>query len=61
VQGSGVRNPVLCPPRAGATGTWRAGNLLPRSEHAMKDLIYIAVSIAFFVVGWAYARACDRL
>jgi hypothetical protein len=27
----------------------------------MKDLILIAVSVAFFAVGWLYVRSFDRL
>jgi hypothetical protein len=26
----------------------------------MQDLIFVAITIAFFVVAMAYARACDR-
>jgi len=26
----------------------------------MSDVIYVAITIAFFAVGLAYARACDR-
>jgi hypothetical protein len=29
--------------------------------HTMADLVYVAVTLAFFAVAWAYARACDRL
>jgi len=27
----------------------------------MIDVVYIAVTIAFFAIAWAYARACDRV
>jgi len=28
---------------------------------AMKDLIFVGVSVGFFVVAWLYAKAFDRL
>jgi len=27
----------------------------------MLDLFYIAVTVAFFVVSWYFAKACDKL
>jgi len=27
----------------------------------MTDIIFIAVTIAFFAVAWAYAQGCDHL
>jgi len=27
----------------------------------MIDLVYVVATVAFFVVAWAYARACDRI
>jgi len=27
----------------------------------MIDLVYVALTVAFFAVAWAYARACDRV
>jgi hypothetical protein len=30
-------------------------------EHEMLDLIYIAVTVTFFLVAIAYVRACERL
>jgi hypothetical protein len=27
----------------------------------MKDIVLIGVTVAFFVLGWVYARAFDRL
>jgi K+-transporting ATPase ATPase C chain len=27
----------------------------------MTDLIFVAVTVAFFAVAWAYARGCERL
>jgi len=27
----------------------------------MKDLMFVGVSVAFFVVAWVYAKAFDRL
>jgi len=27
----------------------------------MIDLVYVLVTVAFFAVAWAYARACDRV
>jgi len=27
----------------------------------MLDLFFIALTILFFLVGWAYIRGCDRL
>jgi len=27
----------------------------------MKDLVFVGVSVGFFVVGWLYARAFDHL
>jgi len=27
----------------------------------MLDLFYIAVTVAFFVVGWYFTKACDKL
>ena len=34
-----------------------------RHEHfkTMADLIYIAVVVAFFVIGGAYVKACEKL
>jgi len=27
----------------------------------MRDFLFILIAVFFFVVGWAYVRACDRL
>jgi len=27
----------------------------------MKDLVFVALTVAFFLVSWLYVRACDRL
>jgi len=27
----------------------------------MLDLVYVAVTLAFFALSWAYVHACDRL
>jgi len=27
----------------------------------MKDLIFIAATIVFFLLSWLYARACERI
>jgi hypothetical protein len=27
----------------------------------MRDLVFIASTVVFFAVSWAYARACERL
>jgi len=27
----------------------------------MIDLVYVALTVAFFGIAWAYARACDRV
>jgi len=27
----------------------------------MKDLIFIAITIAFFFLSWLYVRACERM
>jgi hypothetical protein len=31
------------------------------SEVHMLDAAFIALTIVFFIAGWAFARACDRL
>ena len=31
------------------------------TQPAMKDLIFVGVSVGFFVVAWLYAKAFDRL
>jgi len=28
---------------------------------SMLDLVYLAIAVAFFVLSWLFARACDRL
>ena len=35
---------------------WRASE-----ETAMKDVVFVIVAVAFFLVSWAYVRACERL
>jgi len=32
-----------------------------KRDHTMQDLIWIAVSIAFFLLSIGYVRFCDRL
>lgn len=27
----------------------------------MADLVFMAVTVAFFAIAWAYVRGCDRL
>jgi len=27
----------------------------------VKDLLYVALTIVFFLISWLYVRACDRL
>ena len=36
---------------------------MPRAyvKRAMKDLIFVGVSVGFFLVAWFYAKAFDRL
>lgn len=36
------------------------GEVFVRSD-AMLDLVFVAVTLGFFVTSWAYAYACDRL
>jgi len=31
------------------------------STPGMKDIIFIAVTVAFFLTSWAYAKSFDRL
>jgi len=38
----------------------RANPLNERSEEMM-DLIFIAATVAFFAIAWAYTLGCDRL
>jgi hypothetical protein len=35
--------------------------ILSAEAPAMTDLVYIAITVAFFAVAFAYVRACDRL
>ncbi len=30
-------------------------------EAGMLDLMFAVLAVAFFLVGWAYVRGCDRL
>jgi hypothetical protein len=30
-------------------------------HRGMGDLIFVAITVAFFAVAWAYLRGCDRL
>ena len=38
-------------------------DVIPRSRkvHAMLDLLFLAIAVAFFAIAWAYAHACDRM
>jgi len=27
----------------------------------MKDLVFVGVTLAFFVISWLYVRGCDRV
>ncbi len=31
------------------------------SREAMKDIIFLAVTVAFFAVSWLYTKSLDRL
>jgi hypothetical protein len=46
---------------AGAFVVGRGGTADAHSPKQMKDLLLIAVSLAFFGLTWAYARSLDRL
>jgi hypothetical protein len=35
--------------------------LVARIEVHMLDAAFIALTIVFFIAGWAFTRACDRL
>jgi hypothetical protein len=37
------------------------GQCVPRREQRLLDLIFVAATIGFFAVAFAYARACDRV
>jgi hypothetical protein len=28
---------------------------------AMKDLLFVAITVAFFLLSWLYVKACERL
>jgi hypothetical protein len=28
---------------------------------AMKDVVFVAVSVLFFLISWLYVRACERV
>jgi hypothetical protein len=32
-----------------------------RTDGAMKDLIYLGITLAFFGIAWAYAKSFDHL
>jgi hypothetical protein len=38
-----------------------SGRLAAGEVHTMADLVYVAVTVAFFALAWAYACACDRI
>jgi hypothetical protein len=69
LQGCGERHPGKSREDAGNHPTFRGprrrGGGTPGAHHrgrdTMTDLIYIAVTVAFFALAFAYARACDRL
>jgi hypothetical protein len=47
---------VACTP-VGVSG--RRG--LPREDPPMADLVFVALTIAFFAASWLYVRACERM
>jgi hypothetical protein len=66
-EGGAPSNCRSAPPKPSAL---RASHLVSAGTHpaqrlhegiTMTDLIYIAVSVGFFALAFAYARACDRL
>jgi hypothetical protein len=32
-----------------------------RGHQAMKDLVYVAITVVFFLLSWLYVRACERV
>jgi hypothetical protein len=45
--------PKTAPPLRGTVGAYVPG--------VMKDIIFVAVTLAFFGVSWVYAKSFDRL
>lgn len=45
----------------GGRGRATLSSAKPRKEHAMLDLILLAVGLGFFALSVGYAYACDRL
>jgi hypothetical protein len=39
----------------------RDRNRAKGAEHEMKDLIYVAVTVLFFVLSWVYVKGLERL
>jgi hypothetical protein len=65
---------ATCSRRAVSSGEFRRRNRVPREWHAgcfpsagrkgacaMKDLLFVAISVAFFAVTWLYARSFEHL
>ena len=50
--------------RGSATETLTVASLHLQSAHlrtSMKDLVFVAVTVAFFTLSWFYVKAFDRL
>ena len=42
-------------------GTSRRRLPVPRKPLPMSDVVFLAVTLAFFAAGYGYLKACDRL
>jgi hypothetical protein len=54
-----ARPPILCDGRRGALDAFSGKTRFGGSS--MLDIVFVAVTLAFFLLSWLYVRACERV